>query len=41
MNMQTSGHPDFSQIQASLVRVNAELNVLDADRLPEPAQPRL
>lgn len=40
MNMKT-GSPDFSQIQAGLVRVNAELNVYDAERSPEPAQPQL
>jgi hypothetical protein len=41
MTMRTPGHPDFSQMQAGLVRVNAELNVLDAESLPEPAQPNL
>lgn len=39
--MRPSEQPDFSQIRTELGRVNAELTVLDADRLPEPAQPRL
>lgn len=36
--MRNFDQPHFSQIQAGIVRVNAELNVLDADQLPEPAQ---
>ncbi|SFK69856.1 hypothetical protein SAMN04487950_0649 [Halogranum rubrum] len=33
--------PNFSQIRTELGRVNAELTVLEADHLPEPATPRL
>lgn len=36
-----TGDPDFSQIRAGLARMNAELNIFDAESRPEPAQPRL
>ncbi|SEO22153.1 hypothetical protein SAMN04487948_101170 [Halogranum amylolyticum] len=41
MSTRTTGQPNFSQIRDGLVRVDAELDVFDADRLPEPAEPSL